>query len=66
MLWRRRRDDARRLPLVEDKDSLAVVRALARLEELKAVGKLSEGEYEKLRKEYDRRLVKSRKKKLER
>jgi len=60
--WRRRRASVE-FRLEEDKDSLAVVRALARLEELKATGKVSNEEYEKLRKEYDHRLEKLRKQK---
>jgi len=60
--WRRRRASGE-FRLEEDKDSLAVVRALARLEELKATGKVSNEEYEKLRKEYDHRLEKLRKQK---
>lgn len=62
-LWRRRRASSTELRIEEDKDSLAVVRALARLEELKAVGKVSAEEYERLRKEYDNRLEKLRKRK---
>jgi hypothetical protein len=58
--WRRRHA-SEEFRLEEDKDSLAVVRALARLEELKATGKVSSEEYEKLRKEYDHRLEKFRK-----
>jgi hypothetical protein len=60
--WRRRRV-SEEFRLEEDKDSLAVVRALARLEELKAKGKVSNEEYDKLRKEYDHRLEKLRKQK---
>jgi hypothetical protein len=60
LLWRRSRATGQ-LRLEEDKNSLAVVRALARLEELKATGKVSNEEYEKLRKEYDHRLEKLRK-----
>jgi len=59
-LWRRRRGSSAGLRLEEDQDALAVVRALARLEELKAVGKVTAEEYEKLRKEYDRRLERLR------
>jgi len=60
--WRRRRA-SEEFRLEEDKDSLAVVRALARLEEMKATGKVSSEEYEKLRKEYDHKLEKLRKQK---
>jgi hypothetical protein len=42
------------------KDALGVVRALAKLEELKALGKLEPAEYERLKKDYDRRLEKLR------
>lgn len=60
--WRRRHVSGE-FRLEEDKNSLAVVRALARLEELKATGKVSNEEYEKLRKEYDHRLEKLKKQK---
>jgi uncharacterized membrane protein len=59
-LRRRRKEPPIDLSLPDQRDALAVVRALTKLEELKASGKLAPGEYERLRKEYDRRLEKLR------
>jgi len=53
---RRSKEPSLDFALAEGKDALAVVRALTKLEELRALGKLEPGEYERLKKEYDRRL----------
>jgi hypothetical protein len=43
-----------------DTGYVATARVIARLEELRAIGKVDEGTYERLRKEYEKRLEKSR------
>ena len=43
-----------------DSGYVATARVIARLEELKAMGKVDEDTYQKLRKEYEKRLEKSR------
>jgi len=43
-----------------DTGYVATARAIARLEELRAMGKVDEGTYQRLRKEYEKRLEKSR------
>jgi len=50
---------AARSPAV-DKEYLAAARALARLEEMRAHGKIDEATYQRLKKEYDERLARIR------
>ncbi len=59
-LLRKKSDDVTIDPK-KDKDYLGIARALARIEELRASDKLIEETYRKLKKEYEDKLEKARK-----
>jgi hypothetical protein len=58
----RKKSDEVTLDPKKDKDYLGIARALARIEELRAADKLIEETYRKLKKEYEEKLEKARKK----
>jgi hypothetical protein len=59
---RKQKQDQVTLEPGRDKDYLAIARALARIEELRAAEKLDEETYRKLKKEYESKLEKAKKK----
>ncbi|WP_455278065.1 hypothetical protein [[Eubacterium] cellulosolvens] len=61
-LVRKQKSDKVTLDPKKDKDYLGIARALARIEELRAADKLIEETYRKLKKEYEEKLEKARKK----
>jgi hypothetical protein len=61
-LVRKQKSDEVNIDPKKDKDYLGIARALARIEELRAADKLIEETYRKLKKEYEDKLEKARKK----